>query len=478
MITLRDYQRKAEKDIGNFIESNQKRGIVVSPVATGKSIYTSIFAKHSDTPTVVIQPTKELLEQNYQKALSFGLNPTIYSASLGVKEISDLIFATPGSIIKAVDKLGHIDLVAIDECHLNMTRQLKRGRITKLSQTEQLIKKINPKKVMGLTATPIMLIPGLGSSKIQMINRTKRSFFNGAPIVHLTQIQDIHKKYWSDMEYENNPNYDKSSLKLNSTGNDFTEKSIIEAFEFNNGVDAIVDKIDTFLKRGRKKILIFVPNLEIGRKLEERDSRVKGVYGDTDKVERDNIIQDFKEGDTQVIANYGTLTTGFDSPNIDTVIIARDTNSFQLYLQMIGRGVRLFPNKKTLIFDMCSNYERFGDIRDISFEDDPSTKGWAMFKKDTVLTGFPLSNMEDYPTRQELMKVIEDERQNHGGSFPINPTLMFGKHAGKTLLEVAKKDMAYLEWIWSNSDFQFRGKSANIKAPLRRLFLNKQGLND
>ena len=55
---------------------------------------------------------------------------------------------------------------------------------------------------------------------------------------------------------------------------------------------------------------------------------------------RNKIIQNFKNGITQIVCNYGVLSTGFDDPQIDVVFMARPTNSIVLYSQIIGRGLR------------------------------------------------------------------------------------------------------------------------------------------
>ena len=64
------------------------------------------------------------------------------------------------------------------------------------------------------------------------------------------------------------------------------------------------------------------------------------VDGSTSKPRRNQVIEDFKDGNIRVLCNYGVLTTGFDAPNTDEVFISRPTKSVILYSQMIGRGLR------------------------------------------------------------------------------------------------------------------------------------------
>jgi DNA repair protein RadD len=88
------------------------------------------------------------------------------------------------------------------------------------------------------------------------------------------------------------------------------------------------------------------------------------VDGSTSDARREQVIEDFKHGNVQVLCNYGVLTTGFDAPNTDEVFISRPTNSVVLYSQMIGRGLRgptIGGTERCRISDVKDNIHGFGD---------------------------------------------------------------------------------------------------------------------
>jgi superfamily II DNA or RNA helicase len=88
------------------------------------------------------------------------------------------------------------------------------------------------------------------------------------------------------------------------------------------------------------------------------------VDGSTSNPRREQVISEFKDGDIQVLCNYGVLTTGFDAPNTDEVFISRPTNSVVLYSQMIGRGLRgprIGGTDRCRISDVKDNIQGFGD---------------------------------------------------------------------------------------------------------------------
>ena len=70
------------------------------------------------------------------------------------------------------------------------------------------------------------------------------------------------------------------------------------------------------------------------------ECKAVSITGDTDTGLRRESLEKFKDGEINVITNYGVLTTGFDAPNIGVVVIARPTLSVVLYSQMVGRGIR------------------------------------------------------------------------------------------------------------------------------------------
>ena len=117
---LRPYQKEAVDAGLKFLTGKSKKpGIIVAPCGAGKSLLISKIAHEINRPTLVLQPSKEILEQNYAKAISFGAKPTIYSASCGVKELSAMTYATLKSIKKDVARLKDIgiDTLLVDECH-------------------------------------------------------------------------------------------------------------------------------------------------------------------------------------------------------------------------------------------------------------------------------------------------------------------------------------------------------------------------
>jgi hypothetical protein len=114
---------------------------------------------------------------------------------------------------------------------------------------------------------------------------------------------------------------------------------------------------------GRRKSLIFVVSVAqaeaVAAALRERGRAVAAVSGETDKDERRKILKKLHTGELECVVNCMVLTEGFDEPSVDAVILARPTQSKPLMIQMVGRGLRLFPNKTDcLVIDMVGASKR------------------------------------------------------------------------------------------------------------------------
>lgn len=483
--TLRPYQEKTKEDAYSFLnESSFQKGLIVKPVGTGKALDTAIISELTDKKCLVIQPSSELLKQNLEKAHNFGLDPSIYSSSLKSKNISNLTYGTPLSLTNAAEDFKDFDIVIIDEAHMGMTNSLQRGRIKDKGKFNLFLDYINPDKIIGLTATPIQLVTTSLGSELRMINRSKRSFWNQADIFHVTQIQDIKDNYWANLEFRVIET-DSTKLRLNSTGNDFTDESIIRAYEDNMSNDKILENYERLISEGKKSILTFIPSIKIGEQLKKLNKDFELIHGKMSDSVIEDIITNFKKGNIPNLINCEKLTTGFDFPELDAIIMARNTNSFALYYQIIGRLVRpiIQPNgqiykKNGVVVDLTSNYKRFGSIENITFEKQDYTKGWAMWNADNIMTGYPFG-IWDTPSRKEVQShYMRTSKYTKQSPKEEDCVFTFGKHSGKKVKEVFKIDRGYIMWMLGNKDFTWDSNNMKrIKLEMENLLKDKI-LND
>jgi DNA repair protein RadD len=415
-----------------------KPSIIVAPTAFGKSIVIAFIVKELKEKVLVIQPSKELLEQNYEKFTTLGGEASIYSASMGEKEIGDVTYATIGSIIKIAHRFRSLGItkVIIDECDRyprNPTGMLRRfidaSRVT---------------HVLGLTATPLKLQTNMGddgpfSKLVMLTNRSaKGAFFKH--ILCVSQIQDIVKlNYWTPLVYQSYE-FDSGKLVYNSTKADYTNKSMEKAYEHQNIETKIVKKAKEL--SDRKSILIAVPTVAQATRLAGLIPDAAVVHGETKKKERDRIITEFKSQRIRVVVQVNVLTVGFDYPQLDCVITGRPTSSITWWYQFVGRGTRIHDDKENcMVVDFVGSVQRFGKVEELYYAE--TDERWELYgsgKKQ--ITGLPMHEiglfLEDGTDLGEI--VTED-----GDIEKVYMT--FGKYATK---EVRSIPHYYRKWMLSN----------------------------
>ncbi len=382
---LRDYQQKASDAAVAFFQDTKKKtnAIMVLPTGSGKSLIIADIASRLDGHTLVFQPSKEILEQNFKKLCSYGiLDCSIYSASFNSKEISRITFATIGSVKGHPELFGHFKNVIIDECHLVNPKE---------GMYKDFLDILNC-KVLGLTATPYRLSSSRDfGSMLKFITRTKPHIFYDV-IYHVQVSTLLDMGYLAKINYyAMNPiGWNELNLKTNTTGADYTDKSVQQEYEridFYGYLVHIVQRLMNPIQGGKRKgILVFTRFLKEAERLTKSIPGCVIVSGDTPKKEREQILEAFKSGEIPVVANVGVLTTGFDYPELDTIVMARPTMSLAMYYQIVGRAIRPHPSKEAGWFvDLCGNIKRFGEVSDLRLVDGGNGK-WAVFSNGRQLT--------------------------------------------------------------------------------------------
>ena len=396
---LRDYQTAASDAAVKFFSdkgSAKHNGILILPTGAGKSLVIADIASKIDEPLIVLQPSKEILEQNFAKLQSYGVwDCSIYSASLNRKEINRITFATIGSLMNHVDEFDSFHKILIDECHLVNPRE---------GQYKEFIERIEGRQVVGLTATPYRLgqtiDPKTINSKwkkygsiLKFLTRTRPRIFD--QVLYHCQIKTLLEAgYLAKLRYFDMPKLEMRRVKLNSTGADYDDKSLKKEMErvgmYQYTLEIILRVMCPKDRTPRNGILVFVRFVEDAERLaEELAGSCEVVTGTTPKKEREAILERFKSGATPVVVNVGVLTTGFDHPALDTIILARPTMSLALYYQMVGRAIRPYPGKEGWVIDLCGSVSKFGKVEDLWLDHD-ERGSWIITSNGKQLTNIML----------------------------------------------------------------------------------------
>lgn len=382
---LRDYQQQASDAAVSFFNDKKKKhnALIVIPTGGGKSWIIADIAKRLNENVLVFCPSREILIQNFekmQKILPFDC--AIYSASVGQKQIAKITFATIGSVKSHPELFTHFKNIIVDECHLVNPKE---GMYRDFFDTVKC-------KMLGLTATPYRLSSSRDyGSMLKFITRTKPHVFYEV-IYHVQVSTLLDMGYLAKLNYYpmNPSGWNEMNLKTNSTGADYTDKSVQEEYEridFYGYLVHIVQRLMNPKAGGKRKgILVFTRFLKEAERLTQSIPGCAIVSGNTPKGERERILEEFKAGEIPVVANVGVLTTGFDYPELDTVVMARPTMSLAMWYQIVGRAIRPHPSKEAgWVVDLCGNIKRFGKVEDLHLHNSGNGK-WAVYSKGRQLT--------------------------------------------------------------------------------------------
>lgn len=479
---LRKYQEIAKRDSLEVLQSSKpNKSVAVLPTGAGKSILIAEITKElHDGNVLVVQPSKELLKQNYEKFVNAGGEASIYSASFKSKEIGKVTYATDGSLNAEAFRDKNIKYLILDECHL----KTQSG-----SKLNSFIRTLGIKNVLGCTATPVYLKSALGGTQLKMMNRVQGKLFND--ICHVTQIKElVDEGFWSPLIYDLK-NVDNDKLEYNSNGSDYTQGSLTLNYTENEMDKKIISALEEHPER--KSVLIFVPSVSEAIDLQTKIEGSEVVYSGMNDKDRDRIISDFKALKIRIVINVNILAVGFDHTQLDYIITARPTASIAMYYQQIGRGVRIHEDKENcLITDLSGNVERFGKLEFLTFQD-IKWYGWGMFSGENLLSGVPFWE-SDIPTITSLTEKGQKKREIltvdiKKGLVPLSESAMvkdsirkeplwFGKYNGKSLGYIIDRDPKYISWMLSNKDFEWKGeKMTKLKTQFLFLMREKYGEN-
>lgn len=298
------------------------------------------------------------------------------------------------------------DGIVVHNCHLSSKHNSDIGK---------LLKEIGAKKVVGFTASPLVLKPvKWEGSVLTMLNRSSKNIFND--IISVTQIKElISKDYWSPLIYDIRQT-DTSKLMLNTTGNDYTQASVSNHYRLNNLHTKISETVKELFAEGRESILIFVDSIHNAELLQTQIEGSEVMHSKLPTKEELRIEKGFKSSHIKVVIVIGKWVVGFDKPNLSAAIMARPTNSWNIYYQQIGRLIRIHDGKKDAkLVDFSGNVERFGRVEGVEFLE--VNGKWGMYNNGIAMT----VNAEPYPPMKR------------------NDLFTFGKYLGIPITEVPRE---------------------------------------
>lgn len=404
---LYPYQEEYIKRIFEHLLENEKRENIVFQLPTGGGktvIFSEISRKYIEQhqkKILILTHRIELLRQTSNALEEAGIHCKLITSE--VDDIPDqqeylcflAMVETLNNRLKDDEEyLQDIDLVIVDEAHYNSFRKI--------------FHYFRDAIILGVTATP------LSSNQTLPLRQNYKKLIIGDSIKEL-----ISKGFLSDATTYT---YDihLGGLKVGIDG-DYTVSSLDRIYMHFDMHDKLLSAYKE--KAKGKKTLIFNSSVATSRSVEkffnDQGVPVRHLDSTSNKQDRKDVLQWLKESPEAIVTSVGILTTGFDEPTVECIILNRATRSLTLYHQMIGRGSRRLPTKNHFtIIDLGNNARRLGlwqdyiDWRDVFVNPEKflehlyerelqMEKGLIFDLPDTVKELFPATTNFDFDMEHE-----------------------------------------------------------------------------
>jgi len=422
---LYSYQKEAINKIFKCFEDKPEDYHLLFQLPTGGGktvIFSEIvrqYLKHHNKKVLVLTHRIELCKQTSTMLTEFNVNNKVIhsKANLDDQENYSCFVAMVETLNNRLndDKLdiSDIGLVIIDEAHYNS--------FTKL------FKFFDKSFFLGVTATPL-------SSNMQLpMNDNYDELIVGETIESLIQNEFLSSA--KTFLY----NVGLTSLVVGANG-DYTVKSSEDLYSNNDMLGKLLSSYEEHSKG--KKTLIFnngiSTSLHVYEMFRAAGYTIAHLDNTATKKEREFILKWFKKTPNAILTSVSILTTGFDEPTVDTIILNRATKSLTLYYQMIGRGSRILKTKNTFnVIDLGNNFHRFGPWgADLNWQSIFTSPNYYL---DKLLNDEELESNFEYQMPAELRTEFSNSQTVH---FDIKQTYRDAVKIGESSKVVLERSIA------------------------------------
>lgn len=376
MIQLRNYQQSVVDEVRLRYAAGIRAPMVVMPTGAGKTTvfsYVTTNAAAKSRCVYLLCHRAELVKQITMTLGGFGCAHQVIAPPKIVRQCqieqhrklgrswvdhrARVFVASAQTIVKRLEGIPtehQPDLIIIDEAH-HLTRNSTWGKI---------VDAFPKAKLLPVTATPCRLDgKGLGVDS---------GGFADAMVLGPSMRELIDMGYLSPYRIFAPPTaLDLSKVKIRA--GDYAKDQLGEAID---KPTITGDAVDHYCRLAAgKRAVVFCVSVEHARHVAEQFMAAgvpaEMLDGNADPDERDACIKRFERGDTLVLTSCEIVSEGFDLPSIEVAILLRPTKSTSLFLQQVGRALRVFPGKdEAIIFD------HVGAIRTHGFPDDD--REWSL----------------------------------------------------------------------------------------------------
>jgi len=390
---LRPYQAEAIEKLEDHLAFDSEEAILLAPTSWGKSVaILELVRKHPDKHITIMVNISKLITQLRDMFKANGISCNVIKAGLDEHKESHVTIAMQQTLASRLDLIPPTDYLLIDERH----------HMFSADTTVEIINRLEPEMVIGFSATPVdgngAKLPAKIIKTVETKELTRMGF--------LTPVRTFVAKFSEDIDF--------SEVDVNA--GDYSEVqlgNIVNTPEYNQQV---VDNWKYIAEN--KKTIVFASGVDHANDLAETFKAngydAMAVHSKQSKKDNERIMQMHRDNVFPVLVSINMIAIGYDDPSIECGIGCRPTKTWRLYIQMVGRIMRLFKGKTSAVWlDFAQNTREHGLYDDhYDFEIEPTNKVRLKEYKDSKrikdMSIFAAKPMQMVESRRHVELIVEE----------------------------------------------------------------------
>ncbi|MYM00380.1 DEAD/DEAH box helicase family protein [Novosphingobium sp. FGD1] len=375
---LRPYQQRIVQALSKSYHNGDARGQFIMATGLGKTVVAAEFTRamfdQGAKNALVLCHSQDLalqLEQAFWPHLKSSETTSVFFDGKPPSQKDGVTFGLYQTLLGYLPSIepSFFDIVIVDEAHHALAQGF-----------QSCVNQLKPKYLLGMTATPWR---GDGDSIDRLFGPPLEtvSLVEGMALGFLTEVD--YRMFCDNIDWEKIPQLSKQNLTIRDLNRRLFLPQRDEA--------ALAEIISAAGEVGKPRIIVFSPSISHAEKFADILSAsgipAKNISG-VKRLDRQAALMEFSSGRIQALTAVDLLNEGIDVPDVNIIAFMRATHSRRIFVQQLGRGLRLAPDKpKTIVLDFVSDLRRISEVVSMNEEakrSDPAPE--AIYIKDGFVT--------------------------------------------------------------------------------------------
>lgn len=357
---LRPYQEEIANKVIQSYDAGNKKAFYIVATGLGKTVIAATIARRlwdrGCRRILVLCHAIDLalqLEQGFWPQITKDVPTSVFFAGLPPRNTEGISFGLYQSLYGFLPGIeqGQFDVVIVDEAHHALAHGFR-----------SCLEHLQPRFLVGMTATPWR---GDGQSLSSVFGESvaKVSLVDGMAMGYLSKVD--YRIFCDNVDWDNMQSLSEQKFSIR----DLNKRLFLPQRD-----EAVIDELKSTIKTlPNPKVAIFSPSIEHSNRFADMLSATgipcTALLSNIDKAERRKRLLAFAAGEYQAVCAVDVMNEGIDIPDVNVLVFLRATHSRRIFVQQLGRGLRLSEGKeKVIVLDFVSDIRRMAEMIEMNNE--------------------------------------------------------------------------------------------------------------